>query len=251
MRQEIDCSFNQNNQEQSLEQINFVKIFHDKLKTIEPLNENLRSYEASYFDKIGVKRVKRKADALYFYTKNTEEPKLNLWIEDPKDIGDKVFIHARCEEGLRDFLNLRDEKLNQEIVSLGGLIIQDEEDRLYFFTRGAIAKELEWQMSQSYLNKRWISLCQEYEIEKIFGQFSHKWTEGNMKRYGLKTKVILSNIDPAGKEAENRYLLSFAKRYGMTNNQYLRFRLLTSPQQGITYDEVADDSIEWDKETRV
>jgi hypothetical protein len=100
--------------------------------------------------------------------------------------------------------------------------------------------------------KEYEELMKRYGIEKMMGQFS----DGN---YGWKMENIL-NKDIIGRIRENEQLVKFAKKYQMTNNQFMRFRIrATSSVEGykkekknlrymVDLDTLAKEIINQDKE---
>lgn len=207
--------------------INFRKIFAEKIESIEPLSEQDSEWESAGFQDLGIKKIKRKIPAVIF--RGFSGNKLQLWATDPKNTTQVNYIHDDVREELEKFLEASN--LDPEISSnaTSAYIIQDDEDKLYLFFDGVVAEYRKEDVSFGYdygveSLKKYEELMKRYGIEKMMGQFNETKTEGDTKTLGWKMENILDK-DIIGRIRENEYLVKFAKKYGMNNTQFMRFRV--------------------------
>ena len=80
-------------------------------------------------------------------------------------------------------------------------------------------------------------LGERYGLEKIIGRFGHIGDEEKIEN--------LLDFDLVGRLREDNYLAGFAKKYKMTNNQFMRFRSLVksmqAAKQSTDVDKIAKD----------
>lgn len=204
--------------------IDFRQIFNTKLESIAPLSEQDSEWESADFQDLGIKKVKRKIAAVIFgFSVN----KLQLWITDPKNT-ESNYIHDDVKVELGKFLETNNSKMKIGLTG-SAYIIQNGEGKLYLFFDGVVAEGRKNDVDFGYdygieSLKKYEELMQRYGIEKMIGQFSEVTTKGDTTTYGYKMMNIL-NKDIIGRIRENEYLVGFAKKYGMTNNQFMRFRI--------------------------
>ena len=241
--------------------VNFKQIFDEKLQSIAPLSEQESEWESEGFQDLGIKKIKRKVPAVIF--RKSFKSKLQLWTTNPKNIKSR-YPHDDIREELEKFLEAN--RLNPEIGSnaSSAYIIQDNENKLYLFFDGITAEGRKRETEYGYDSvKKYEDLMQQYGIEKMMGQFSETKKKGNTTSDGWKMENILDK-DIIGRIRENEYLVKFAEKYQMTNNQFMRFRLRAiagreaalkdkeGASKGISYlidlDDLAKEVIAQDKE---
>ena len=201
----------------------FRAIFLKKLEAIKPIPEQDREDWASVYTELGIQKLKREAPVLIFgfQKKEYQDPSsLDLWVTDPKDIRDSFQPHWDVEKGLGDFLGIDVRKYNPLFYKIGGHLLQDENDVLYLLVDEIRARTLGYRDPS-----RLLDLMRKYQIDKIVGQFKKVTEKGDTTVYGWEDKVIV-DADLIGERRENLRLLNIAKKYNMTNTQFMRFRIL-------------------------
>jgi hypothetical protein len=207
--------------------IDFRQVFRAKLESIAPLSEQESKWESPDFQSLGIKKIKRKIPAVIF--RKYFEGNMQLWITDHRNTTELNYIHDDVRVELRKFLEANN--LNPEISlnASSAYIIQDDKDKLYLFFDGVVAEGRKDDVDFGYdcgieSLKKYEKLMKRYGIEKMMGQFNKIKIEGNTTSYGWKMENILDK-DIIGRIRENEYLVSFAKKYKMTNSQFMRFRI--------------------------
>jgi hypothetical protein len=255
------------NKKEVAPKVNFKQLFDAKLESIAPLSEQDSEWESEGFQDLGIKKIKRKVPAVIIRFSGDKKP-LQLWATDPKNTTSVNYIHDDVREELKKFLETSN--LNPEISSnaSSAYVIQDDEDKLYLFFDGVVAEgrksdvEFGYEFGSSHI-KKYEELMKRYGIEKMMGQFHETKTEGDTTSYGWKMENILDK-DIIGRIRENEYLVTFAQKYQMTNNQFMRFRLRAiagreatlrdkeATKRGVSYlidlDDLAKEIIAQDKE---
>lgn len=220
---------NLNEEKEVLGSVDFKKIFNDKLANIAPLSEQEDKGFEKIFKNFEIGKIKKKCPAVIF--EGFPENKMQLWIADPKNIVNNNYSHYETRKELKNFLETN--KLDPTTTQLADLayIIQDEKEKLFLFFDGqfaeAIKKSIERGKRYDYFFsiKKYEDLMRRYGIEKMIGQFTELTTTSNgaiINSY--KTENIL-NEDVLGEIRENEYLFSYAKKYNMTKNQFINFRI--------------------------
>jgi hypothetical protein len=252
--------------------INFVRIFKDKLASIEELTVNpYRQEIIRGLDQVGIKKVKKLAPAEVFRIETSEGTRsgFNLWIENDKDC-DIKYPHTDVRPKLEDFL--RNNKREDEMNYNNAFIIQDEQNEIHLIVNQYWGENIQSYMRMNYkyrkeLLQKYLDFIDKYGIKQIIGKMAATEEEKEERLYGSKNVRLLDiDFDLVGQIREDRYLYSFAEKYQMTNTQYLRFWLkataaleaekqkLKNPEdkRGIKYitdlDTLAKESIAEDKE---
>jgi len=209
-------------QKEKRPKLDFKQIFQEKLESITPLSDEDSEWEAVDFRNLGIKIIKRKAPAIIFsFPKNKEQ----LWATDPKNIKSN-YPHDKVRAELENFLKTNHYKPGIISYATSAYIMQDDKNKLYLFFDGPTAERKKEEADRGYYDgvKKYDDLIQRYGIEKMIGQFPEITTEGDTTTYGYKMVPILDR-DIIGKIRENDYLRSFAKKYGMSISQFMRFRI--------------------------
>jgi hypothetical protein len=243
MKIEAECS---QEQKENYRDIDFKKIFDEKLASIEPIGETERLNVVQGLDRLGIK-VKKLAPCLNFGIDKTAEGGTrnsysDLWIEDDKDIRNAKDDYGRydiikqphhyLEHKLDDYLESSELELG---LYLPGYIIQDEKNEIYLIVphdfgkivAEARGKSIEGKQDYFDILEKYLRLLHKYNIKQIIGKFRAGELEKRKEiGYGSGAgKVLDINFDLFGEIGENRYLGTFGEKYKMTNTQYLRFWL--------------------------
>lgn len=217
-------------------QIDWVKIFNTKLATLEPLREQDES-AVWRFDLAGggIISVKREGIVLLFYPESRRKVydlSYDLWLENPKDIKSKDFIHNEAADNLQEFLKQYQDKV---ATVLSGFFVQDQNGDNYLLLDTTIAEVIERFITDEFYDnkKSYIDLMEKYNLKKIIGRFSVKKRykiEGGREgtQYTIETREMLGQ-ELIGKIREENHLRAFIEEHKdelNTNNKVLRFRLL-------------------------
>ncbi|HEY4493831.1 MAG TPA: hypothetical protein VJB95_00120 [Candidatus Paceibacterota bacterium] len=218
---------------ENIAQIDFKKIFLEKLETIEPVPDEYREDQASGFESLGIKRLKREVPALVFLlpTENTGE--FRLWITDPKNVRSKFMPHEDVEQELANFLEISTSSSKFPRYPTGGFLLQDESGLLCLILDKIRSERVDRIMDETrwWENERipFLDMLQSYGISRVAGTFSKETRietpEGGATEYSTDNRILIDK-DIIGERREDLALLEVAKKYKMTNTQFMRFRIL-------------------------
>ena len=205
----------------------FRRIFLEKLGKIEPIPEEDRQDQASGFETIGIKKLKREAPVLLLNLPGSEEDEqsFDLWVTDPTTIHHHDQPHVEVERDLAKFLGVHEEDPEFPKYPVGGAILQDDDGLLYLLVDEIRSKRFGYYLDDDKNRVRLLDLLQRYGISKVAGRFWRKHREGDKFWAGGETETIIDQ-DLIGERREDLRLLDIAKKYNMTNTQYMRFRIL-------------------------
>ena len=225
MRTRLQCMLEKSTltSQERKKEIDFSAIFNEKLESITPLSEQESKRESGKFQSIGIKKIIRKCPAIIFV--NFFGDKKQLWITDSLKT-DNDHPHTKVKKELKDFLEIN--KLNQENklrVLSSAYVVQDDENKLYLFFDGFPTETIERDINEYGFNyiKKYEELMQSYGIKKMIGLLPETTNKGDYAN-GRNVENILDK-DIIGKMREDESLVSYAKKYKMTNNQFMRFRI--------------------------
>lgn len=207
--------------------------FHRRLTAITQLTSQAGRDEAWRLNGIGITQVKFRAPVCVYSfesEKHFDYPRLEIWVEDPKNITDHRQPHWEARDHLGDFAKAKGFNFGQLPVS--GYIFQDNSNRLLLsvdhYTAQDLAKGIQ---SDEWKRKGWSNLIENYGLAMIFGNIPYDEVyqkDGFTHSVHGVTVTNVLDYDLVGQIREDNFLRDFARRYQMTNWQFMRFRLLTS-----------------------
>lgn len=166
----------------------------------------------SGLEDIGIKGVKKLLPAISVYAdeSNFADMHRELWVSPTTNI---EHPHDSQFDSLHDFINASASPLEPPIAKLSCYVLRDTEDNLYLI----IGREDVYEFAEEDIGE-FEDMAQRYGIKKIVGNFGLR---------GSLPKVLLSvENNLVDDMREELYLLEYAKKWRMTNSQYLRFHSL-------------------------
>ena len=161
-------------------------------------------------EKAGIKEVQKFLPAITFYFPDDAFPlKRELWVGSPKDI---EHPHDALFDELRFFIDTSETPYEPPMAQLSCYILQDGSGGAHLI----IGREDVYEFAEEDL-EAFQDMAQKYGLKKIIANF----------RKGVLPTTLLSVDDNLVEEMrEEIYLLEYAKKWKMTNTQYLRFYAL-------------------------
>lgn len=205
----------------------FRRIFAERLTAMPTIPDEEQEEQAGGFEPIGIKKLKRDIPALLLNMPQNEEDEqaFDLWITDPETIHYKYEPHDEVRSDLSKSLGINkgDPGFPRNLV--GARVLEDDDGLLYLLVDEIRSKSLDRYMNDDQNRTRLLDLLQRYGITKVAGTFFRTKQEGDSMSSDYKTEAIIDQ-DLIGERREDLRLLSIARKYNMTNTQYMRFRLL-------------------------
>lgn len=227
----------------------FKAIFDQRLEAISAIPEAEQEDWGSWYEGLGIKKLKREVPALVFRPIQTEVD-LDLWIEDPKNIEDSSQPHDELRSELGALLERDSDTIRDREV--GALLLEDSQGKRYLLVDEIRASGIQHDLQHNQDRQTaLLDLLRKYDIQKVAGRFHRIRREGDSTSGGGETEVLIDE-DLLGKRREELFYINLARQYNMTTSQYLRFRIRTKSafKAGIAvkYDDIAREIIEDDKE---
>lgn len=231
---------------QTVEQFDFVTEFKSKLNSTTPIPEKDAAFEATYFESIGIEKLKRSIPALLL---SVDNKKLELWIDNPNNL-DLRFPHSHLEDKLKEKIYLDHDRIRTQ----SALLLEDYEGNKYLSVKYWIGKMIKQNVEEGTEGigvpehdiESWEDLINRYGFHKIISPFQVIEKEQKGEIHYWQEKAVLST-DLLGSYREARFLRSFRVKYEMTAAQFLRFRTMVNSakhaQQAVNYDEFAKDIV--------
>jgi hypothetical protein len=203
--------------ENSIEKaVNFQKLFFERLQDVPEFKQEERRERASDFLGIGIFEIKKEARILLL----KQQGFLSEW---------QIFLSAKNKDG-----NLSHQDLINELLSLDNhlvaenivraKIIEDGESNLWVLLDEASLNFLKSKkLKDDKEEHNFIDSLQKYFIKGVFGR-TLILNNSSRKYESIFKKIYTSNL--VLNHEENLILLNMAKKYEMTNNQFLRFHLM-------------------------
>ncbi len=212
----------------------FRKIFKEKLESIEPISEKEQKDAASGFEDVGIEKIKKEIPAMIIRMAGNED--FDLWIEDSNNFKNVFEPHDELRGFLCIFLNIKDEydpKFPR--FQLGGTILQDESNSLYLLMDEIREDGLRGFMKIEEVGPLLLDLLRVYNIKKVIGRFSKEERGKKFSGFRTASRDIIDE-DLIGKRRELFYFVNLARKYNMTNAQFLRLRVmgLSAFQAGVS-----------------
>lgn len=251
-----------NPESQDISKYDFKHIFTERINTIDPIPEAEREDAAYGLEALSVTKIKKEIPALAFRMpvniKAFEDTSpVDLWVVDPKQIRRLDQPHEEVLKDLAGFLNILEDDIDSKIGiwRIGGTLLQGEDDKLYLLLDEIKGDFVQNIMKSDQAGARFLDFLREYNINRVAVRVYETWQkkEADSISYGstASSKIIIGE-DLMGKRREHLFYINFARKYNMTNSQYLRLRLRTRSafEAGapIKWDDVAREIIEEDKE---
>lgn len=197
----------------------FVNLFHQRLEQTKPL-ENV---ERGYFREIGIDKVLREEYVIVFEVEQEKERRprpLHLWVRGPNTPTVRFITGAVHYNLVEEAQNHAPSGVTVSNYPAAAMVLQDNKGNIYLVADQM--SEARFNLVDSY---RWANLASSYGIAAIV-KVIRKEEISEMRPIRWSKYVIETEYDYLGVTRERRYLESYARRYEMTNSQYLRFKSL-------------------------
>lgn len=213
----------------------FERVFLKRLGEIKPLEREKSEYWSSFFGFKNFKPIKKEIPALLLYSRNqSDKQSCDLWITDPSEIKLIHHPHAQVTADLAEFLKTDTENLFKKFLTypISARILQDENNTLYLLVDEGWSDFFTTKISRSLQENSLLDFLDRYKIKKIIGVHS----ADNLYLSENIAKTIIDE-DLIGQRREDLLLYDFAKRYNMTNTQYMRFRVRVKSATNVMTDD--------------
>lgn len=191
----------------------FLSLFHQKINAVTPNPESTWRSNGMDYIGVGIDQVKRNMPAVLFTTLS-QPRKFNIWVEDPRKIINARWPHAETTIALREHLDQQQARLHTQLPSF---VIQDGQDNLYLVVDEIVGDIVRDHAVSELLRGNWSAIIDTYNIKQVI-------TVARNDDPTMTYSEVVLDSDLFGRLREDSYLLGFARRYGMNNFQYMRFR---------------------------
>ena len=194
--------------------VDFKEIFENKLKKIKPLSAEEAKYFAAQLKDPEITEIIKRVPAVFFNPNNFENlaPPTDIWIEDPKNLDNtSYYIHYQVIKKIGEFLNIHTTPL-----LIPGYIFEEKNKKRYLVLEDKNISDLvknKLIMAENFDRQQdldFFNVLNKYNIQKIL-EYSGE--------------IIGQNL--LDQLRGNMALINLAKKYNMTNNQYLRLKILS------------------------
>ncbi|MES3032041.1 MAG: hypothetical protein V4699_02235 [Patescibacteria group bacterium] len=232
----------------------FLKIFNERLRTVEPITGEDAKGLASWYDDPEITEVVKQEPVVFFDPNNLGrfEPATDIWMENPRNLDmTSNYIHDQVKDKLGEFLG----KSTMPSLTCGYFLESGNG------TRYLVLDEIRTKMVKSRLKSAeesnrqeelaFLDMLNKYKISKVLERYSKTITtvDGDTtstKTTGTSREIIGKSM--LDKRREDIALINLARKHGMTNNQYLRLKILADSlfQAGkqVSLDEIARSIVE-------
>ncbi|MCC7004520.1 hypothetical protein IT397_01215 [Candidatus Nomurabacteria bacterium] len=239
---------------EDLPTIYFKNTFFERLSQISDLDDEAAVNLASWYEDTGITSVKKEVPAVLFRSAyNNMGPLDSIWIENIKDINKDGLVHQQIRERLEETTG------EDKIGHICGYVLVDGENKLHLIVDLLIGKyiledkEIE---NKDYLDI--LEILKKYNIEDIIMKASERQLRIARRRGEVGFDPIAEAIvskNMLEKRREDIFLVNMARKYNMTNNQYLRFRMLAESlyKSGtqVSLDELAESIVKDEDGTKI
>lgn len=219
----------------------FVKIFREKLDSVEPMTDKDSKAVGSFYEDAGIIEVRKEVPAILFTLNDEERPDpTDIWIENPVNI-DRMsyYIHRQLQEKLNEFMG----RGHYHESATEGYILEDSHGELYLILDKRRAESIKTHKESkdefekiSHMNL--LDLLNKYGISKVLENSPKAKT---IKKDDPSEEIIDKNI--LEQRRESLALADLAQKHKMTNNQYMRLKILADTLhkagQQVSIDEIA------------
>lgn len=232
----------------------FLKIFEERLASVEPLTDEDAKDLASWYNDAGITSLKREMPVILFNPNGIEFATLtDIWTENPDNLDmTSHYIHDQLIDKLHEFLSIS----KNILYVFAGYILEDSNGIRYLVLDETRANNVKNNMlGDDYRDKergsQLLDLLNKYSISKIIETYSKEEviTEGDTtitKTRSASREVIGKNM--LDKRREDVALINLARKYNMTNSQYLRLvtlaKVLFEDGKQVSLDEIAQSIVE-------
>lgn len=197
---------------------------------------------------IKVDLIRKRVPAVVFVASKSEfiyhdTAIVGLWVEPTDTLETGTYPHWQLEERMNLFvrpLGVHFAKVSSASVFIDG----DNQKHLVLDTVGTARAKEEKRDRQADSEEFWVGLAREYNLASVLGDSGMRNWKGEQARF--------ADSDLLGRLREEDSIFSFAKEKGMTNTQWLRFRMrfLSAKEAGIAlpYDRLAQEIINQDSD---
>ncbi len=228
----------------------FLKIFNERLQSIEPATGEDAKGLATWYDDPEITEIRREVPAVFFDSNNLEQfaPPVDIWIENSDNL-DRTshYIHDQVVEKLGKFLGK-----NTMPYLLAGYILENSKGERFLvlddIRAGGVRSNIE--RHEEFGGQEDLALLDvlnKYKISKVVKKTSKKIVSGDTTSWvGSSEEVIEKSM--LDKRREDMALINIAKKHGMTNSQYLRLvtlaKALFLDGKQVSLEEIAKSIVE-------
>ena len=184
----------------------------------------------------------------------------DIWIANPKDLKRKSgYIHDQVEQKLNQFLGVEYKAEHYQYSITEGYILEDKNGELYLVLDNLRAEDIKTHKESkieyekvSHMN--FIDLLNRYGISRVLEKASRREIVKKQRARISTSEDVAQNIIDKNMLEERREalaMINLAQKHKMTNNQYMRLKILADTLhkagQQVSLDEIAK-SIVKDKE---
>lgn len=207
--------------------VDFVGIFHQRLRAIPPFPQQEWAAEAWDFQEVGITGIKRKAVGVLFDDAiNTIQfpASSDLWIEDPRGLINRGSLHSQVVQRLEEFAAKRNIHIGPAPESY--YLIQDDKDDVYLVVNGKTEENFRDVYDNAGLRERYVGLMERYGIKQLIGDGLSEDKDQYGRNKSTDERAFVVDLDLIYRLRQNAYFVGIAKKYGMTNLQLMRFRAI-------------------------
>ena len=212
-----------------------IRLKNERLQKIKPLTGKVAKDLASWYENPEIPDISKEIPAIFFNLKGVPGIPTDIWIENPKSLDEtSQYVHNQLIKKLNKFVGESVQYI------FGGNILVDKNGKKYLVLDDTRANNIRNTIEESEKSMKeresftlLLDVLNKYGISKVIEN-----TENSGEVVG---KSMLE------KRREDIFLINLARRYKMTNSQYLRLiilaeRLLEANAQ-VSLEKIAEDIV--------
>ncbi|OGI68112.1 hypothetical protein A2738_02925 [Candidatus Nomurabacteria bacterium RIFCSPHIGHO2_01_FULL_42_15] len=223
----------------------FLKIFNEKLESIEPVTGEDAKGLASWYEDPEIVEIRREVPAVFFNPNNLVNfaPPTDIYIENPRNINIRSnYVHDEVKDKLGQLIN---KSTMPNLIA--GYLLEDGNGVRYLVLDETRAKGVKQRMEyDEEKSLAMLDVLNKYKISKVIEKYSKTVREGDTTRItGTSREVIGKSM--LDKRREDIALINLARKHKMTNSQYLRLKILADSLfkagKQVSLDEIAESIV--------
>lgn len=232
---------------------NFEAVFEERFSNVIALEGVDADNLSSWYQESGLADLVREVPVVLFNPKDpftSEEAVTDMWMEDKKDLEMKEDVHDQIRKKLRDILGAEVFKF-----APSGYLLESKDGSRYLVTSAQDAIPREKKFDQKRYSQI-LDLLNRYKVSRVINRRTKNIFETVVDETDLEKRRIdiIRDEDILEKRRRELDLINLAKKYKMTESQYLRLhtlaKLLFENGNRVSLEEVAK-SIVHDEEGAV
>jgi len=204
--------------------VDYRKIFDDKMNGIKAIDEEEWATElASWYHDPEITSIRKEVPAVLFNPDNLVDlaPPTDIWIENPESLDcSSDYIHDQVKNSLGKFLGIES---NSVPYLLAGYILESDKRLRYLVVDVIRASIVKKDSKSDHRQDRWLHLLDvlnKYKIEKVILKIGRQDGKNDTGPDEVIARSVLEE------RREGLALINLARKHGMTNNQYMRLKIL-------------------------